>query len=126
LNDNETLKAVTTIKILTSHQRWFDMLDSKTGQAAQALQSWLRDDEVQQSLQINRYKGILWFNQEAFEQLLWWVLVIAVVSAVGDMPLSPDAVAREVVSYYEIVKKLRQAEEESDYKVEKLIEATRK
>jgi glycosidase len=126
LEENKAWEAVTTIKILASHQRWFEQPGSQTGQAAQVLETWLRDDEVQQFLRANRYQGILWFNKEAFKQLLWSMLVIAVVSSSGDASRSSDEVAREIIFYYELVKKLRQAEEESGYQVEKLLEAVRK
>ena len=74
--------AVTTIKILTSHQRWFEMQTvEKKERVYRVLESWLKDDEVQQFLQVNRYQDVLWFNKEAFEQLLWWMLLLAVVKS---------------------------------------------
>jgi hypothetical protein len=90
------------------------------------LESWLKDDEVQQFLQVNRYRGVLWFNKEAFEQLLWWMLVVAVVTISADPLRSTAEVSQEIVTAYDIVRKLQQAEEESGYQVEKLLEAARR
>jgi glycosidase len=126
VDDASAWKAVTTIKVLTSHQRWFETQASLKDQAYQVLESWLKDGEVQQFIQVNRYQGILWFNKEAFEQLLWWMQAVAVVSASVDALRPPDEVARKISTYYDIVKKLQQAEEESGYQVEKLLEASRK
>ncbi|RLC91556.1 MAG: glucose-1-phosphate adenylyltransferase [Chloroflexi bacterium] len=125
LDEDAAWRAVTTIKILTSHQRWFETQASKKKRAYQVLESWMRDDEVQQFLRVNRYRGILWFNKEAFEQLLWWMLLVAVV-AISANPLRPAAeVAREIVAAYDVVRKLRRAEEESGYQVETLLEVVK-
>jgi len=133
LDESTAWQAVTTINVLTSHQRWFEGQQAavsgqrlaKGERAYQVLESWLKDDEVQQLLQVNRYRGVLWFNQEAFEQLLWWMLLLAVVAISAD-PLRPAAeVAQEIITCYDIVRKLQRAEEESGYQVEKLLEAVK-
>jgi hypothetical protein len=126
LDEGAAWQAVATIKILTSHQRWFEMQAPKKKRAYQVLESWLKDDEVQQFLQVNRYRGVLWFNKEAFEQLLWWMLLPAVVTVSAD-PLRPPAeVAQEIVALYDVVKKLQRAEEESGYQVERLLEVVKR
>ncbi len=127
LDEGTAWRAVTTIKVLTSHQRWFEMQAPRKKEkwAYQVLESWLKDDEVQQFLQVNRYRGILWFNKEAFEQLLWWMLLSAVVTISADPLRQAAEVAQEIVTAYDIVKKLQRAEEESGYQVEKLLEAVK-
>jgi glycosidase len=117
--------AVTTIKILISHQRWFEMarLSFKREQLPhQILESWLEDSEVQQFLQVNRYRGTLWFNKEVFEQLLWWMLVVAVVTVSADPDHSAAEATEEIATAYSIVKTLRLAAEESGYQIEALLE----
>ena len=126
LDEGAAWQAVATIKILTSHQRWFEIQAPKKKWTYRVLESWLKDDEVQRFLQVNRYRGVLWFNKEAFEQLLWWMLLPAVVTISAD-PLRPPAeVAQEIVALYDVVKKLQRAEEESGYQVEKLLEAVKR
>ena len=90
------------------------------------LESWLKDDEIQQFLQVNRYRGVLWFNKEAFEQLLWWMLLVAVVTISADPLRSAAEVSHEIVTAYDIVRRLQRAEEESGYQVEKLLEAAKR
>jgi len=122
LDEGAAWHAVTTINVLTSHQRWFETQAPQKKRAYRVLESWLRDDEVQRFLQVNRYRGVLWFNKEAFEQLRWWMLLVAVVAISAD-PLRPAAeVAPEIVTCYDIVRKLQRAEEESGYRVEVLLE----
>ena len=126
LDEPTAWHAVGVIKLFTSHQRWF-AVEAPTAQARayQVLESLLKDAEVQQFLQVNRYQGTLWFNQEVFEQLLWWLLLLAAVEISTD-PLRPVAeAAEEMLARYEIVQQLHQAGEESGYQVEKLLRVVR-
>ncbi|OQY23527.1 MAG: alpha-amylase [Anaerolineaceae bacterium 4572_32.2] len=120
LDEDAAWRAVAAIKILVSHQRWFT-----EKRPYQILKSWLQDDEVQRFLQVNRHQAVLWFNQEAFEQLLEWMLLTATVTINAD-PLHPaDKAAQETAALRDVVKKLQQAQEQSGYQVEKLLQAAR-
>lgn len=126
-------RAVATIKVLTTHQRWFEKQPGAVsgqrlagGRAYRVLESWLEDEEIQRFVQVNRYQDVLWFNKEAFERLLWWMLLVAVVAISAD-PLRPAAeVAQEIVACYDVVRKLQRAEEESGYQVETLLEVAKR
>jgi hypothetical protein len=118
--------AVTTIKILTSHQRWFDGDgDGQADRACRVLESWLQDDEVRHLLQVNRYQGVLWFNKEAFEQLLWWMMVLAIVTIGADPLLSASEVDEGITACYDLVTRLERAKDESGYQIEGLLGAAR-
>ena len=126
LDEGSAWHAVATIKVLASHQSWFGMQVQPEKRAYQVLETWLKDDDVQHLLQVNRYRGILWFNKEAFDGLLWWMLLVAVVAATAD-PRRPKAeVAQDIVALYDVVEKLQQAEEESGYQVETLLELAKR
>jgi hypothetical protein len=125
LDERAAWWAVGVVKILISHQRWFEVEAPKAERAYQILVSWLRDGEVQQFAQVNRYRGVLWFNKEAFDQLLDWLLTAAAVEISADPDCPAEEVAREIVACYDILKKVRQAEQESGYQVVKLMEAVR-
>ena len=120
LDEPTAWRAVTVVKLLTSPQRWFTTeAPDPAARAYRVLEQLLHDDEVQQFLHVNRYRDVLWFNKEAFEQLLWWLLLVAKISMA---PLHPEArIAQETLAGYGIVQRLRQAEEESGYRVEELM-----
>jgi glycosidase len=115
--------AVGTVRILIGHQRWYELVASVPQQANQILEAWLSDDEVQQFLQVNRYQGVLWFNHEAFEELLDWMLTIAVIAIAADHRQAPEKIAEDIVVCYDVVTTLQQAEKESECQVAKLLEA---
>lgn len=121
LDDASAWQAVTVIKLLTTHQRWFDAQAPGRTQDYQVLESLLKDGEVQQFLQVNRYQGVLWFNKEAYDQWLWWMLVVAAVAITADPLRPPSEVAKGIVACYEIVERLRLAGERSGYRVERLL-----
>jgi len=114
--------AVNTVKILTTHQRWFEMLDEDQGGASQVLRSWLQDDEVQRFLHFNRYQDALWFNKEAFEELLWWMLVVATTTLSVQADLPPDGLNEKVAACYLVLTQLQDAADASQYRVEQLLE----
>jgi len=122
LDEGSAWWSVMTIKVLTRHQRWFELGEDAEGRAYRVLRSWLEDDQVQRFVQVNRYQDVLWFNEEAFEQLLWWMMVVATVAIVAD----PERASAEAVEgCYQVIERLREAEAASDYRVERLLEAAR-
>jgi glycosidase len=123
LDEQAAWWSVGIVKILISHQDWYKMDIPKSQQAHQVLTAWLRDSEIQQMIQVNRYGGVLWFNQEAFEQLLSWMLTIASVGISADGERKPEEVARDIVACYDVINKLQQAADASEYQVVKLVEA---
>ncbi|MFO7741521.1 MAG: alpha-amylase family glycosyl hydrolase [Anaerolineae bacterium] len=125
LDTGSALWAVNTIKVLTTHQRWFEDPGPDGNRAYQVLHAWLQDDEVQHLLRVNRYQDVLWFNAEAFDQLLWWMEVIAAVAIGADPARSPEGAAKAIVACHDVVADLQRAEAESDYQLEQLLEATR-
>ncbi|RME47131.1 MAG: alpha-amylase, partial [Chloroflexi bacterium] len=94
LDELAARRVVAMVKVLTSHQRWFQVVPATApNRAYQVLRSLLRDAEVQQFLQVNRYQDVLWFNREAFEQLMGWLLIVAAVDAASQ----PERPAVEIV-----------------------------
>ena len=125
LDEGAAWWAVGTIKILINHQQWWQLDAGQEDEAYQVLTSWLRDGEVQQFMQVNRYHGLLWFNEEAFGKLLGWMLTMAAVEISADPERTPEEVAEQIMACYDIIEVLLEAEEASDYQVVKLMEAAK-
>ncbi len=109
--------AVATIRVMTKHQRWFRLRNRKTSRARCVLDAWFADDETRQYLQVNRFNEIVWFNKEAFETLVNWMLVVAGVALSSGKRIKQ----KEIVAAHQVVKNLWRAEKKSKYQVDKLL-----
>jgi len=123
LEADTAAEAVTGVKVMVTHQGWSRSLTSEPDQAAKILQTWLRDDDIQRFLRINRYQGILWFNKEAFDLLLRWMLAIAILSTIADPDLTEDQKTKAIQAHFDAISKFEKAVNKSGYQIEKLLEA---
>ncbi len=121
LDEGSAGRSVTLIKVLTTHQRWFAVESPDLLPSYQLLQALLRDSDVQHFLQVNRYREVLWFNKEAFDQLLWWLLLLVVIELGVDRLLQEPKARQEFLDHYHLLRDLQRAGEESEYQVEKLL-----
>jgi hypothetical protein len=121
LSEPDAWRAIAVIKLLTTHQRWFETKGPQEKRAYQVLEAALQDAEIQQFIQVNRWQGALWFNKEVFERWLWWMLVLAVVDA--RRTRSADEAAQHIIERHAVIADLLHAEEKSEYQIEKLLEA---
>jgi glycosidase len=119
VDERAATQAVIRVKRLTSQQRWFEEHD--VDRLHEVIESWLNDNEVRQLLGVNRHQGVLWFNKEAFERLLWWMLLLAVVRIETDPARDADTRLDDIVACYTAIEQLRAAVERSGYQVEKLL-----
>jgi len=113
--------AVTLLKVLVANQGWHEAITAGGEVTGKRLETWLADAEVRQLLQVNRYRDVLWFNKEASEKLLDWLLVVAaaVVDAAG--AADPAAGAAQIAVCSALVDRLRAAAERSGFQVERLL-----
>jgi len=125
LNEDDSWLAVGIIRFLINHQSWYTGYQKEGLSVYQLLESWFRDTDIQKFLVINRHQGILYFNKEAFGDLLWWMFLIALIEALSQPQQHPQGkeIEMQIARCYELIQKLKQAEENSEYQVEKLFAA---
>ena len=90
------------------------------------LEPFMNDSEVQQFLQINRYKEVLWFNKETFELLLSWMLFTGVIGIIADKEKDKTKQSVAIKDVYGIIEKLHQAAAQSQYQVNQFVELIKK
>jgi hypothetical protein len=127
IEEGSAWREVELIRILTSHQEWFEF-EGGEDRVYPILRSWLEDSDVQRFIQVNRYQGVLWFNHESFEDVIDALMSIAIVNLVAQQELTGgDHTGSEVENrlrpLVQIIQQIRAAEKESGYQVEKLLEA---
>jgi len=116
LDEGQAGRAVAQVKILTGRQGWWEQ-----DQAYAILEAWLNDEEVQRYLGVNRYQGTLWFNQESYDDLLWWMYLTAVVDIFAQQVDSDEAI-QAMLDLYHVIQQLQEAEKDSGYQIEKLLD----
>jgi hypothetical protein len=116
---------VAVIKLLTSHQHWFETSLSSQNPAYRALESLLNDGEVHQFLQVNRYNDILWFNKEAFGELQCWLFLVAVIEISSDPMHTANEVEKDLKGCTEVLQRWQEAERKSGYQLERLLQEVR-
>jgi hypothetical protein len=123
IDDGSARRSVQLIKLLTQHQGWYETGPSAQNQAFEVLDSLLKDDEVQSFIQVNEHDGILWFNKENLEELLFWLMLVTVVE-IGSSPLlSAAQVVKEIEERHGVIQTIQEAETKSEYQVERILMA---
>ncbi|HMF18562.1 MAG TPA: hypothetical protein VKE98_15230, partial [Gemmataceae bacterium] len=111
-------RTVKLIGLLTTHQDWFLQAGDEVHQA---LESLMKDGEVQQFLGVNRYQDIVWFNGGTLDELLSWLFLMAVVQICAD-PLRPGTEpAEQIAHYFGTLRSLQEAVQQAEHQVEKLL-----
>jgi glycosidase len=112
------------IRLLVQQQHWYSRLGSSP--LVTILETWLSSTEIRNFINVNRHQDILWFNKEAFEEFVWWMMALAVLEK-GEQPETSVAMTVErILGAYEIVQKFIKAEKSSDYQVNKLLGLSQK
>jgi glycosidase len=101
-------------------------LDAKP--AYRVTEAWLKDEDVRAVLKVNRFQNVLWYNKEAFDQLLALMLLADIIVIAMPPPGSPtqfdlQSVANQISSHYAIVSALQRAQSVSEYRVDSLLAA---
>jgi hypothetical protein len=129
LDERSNWRALTLVKLLTSHHSWWQEMGASQVKGAKKagyhfLTGLLSDSDAQVYLGVNRYQGILWFSKESFEDLLWWLFAIAAVE-ISSQHLEAEQsgqVGKMIVQCFCEVSSLIEKAEESGYKLERLLE----
>ncbi|HSB65997.1 MAG TPA: hypothetical protein VLD65_05415, partial [Anaerolineales bacterium] len=129
LDERSNWRAITLIKLLTTHHDWWVQLDTgndKAGEGAEymLLTALLADSDALSYLGVNRYQDVLWFNKEAFEDLVWWLMIIACVEISSNLTTTGQhaLIGKSTLPYFKVLTRLLSSAKASGYKLEKLLE----
>ena len=121
LDAGQSYNGTNIVKLLTSQQNWAMEIREDTPKSL--MKRWLSQGSIRNFLNINRYRGKLWFNKEAFESMMWWMTLAALIRLVADPDTSLSENFETLFDAYDLIKTLREAEKESEYQVDKLLES---
>jgi len=120
MNNEESFRAETILRLLIQHQNWVFSLPENTTYSL--VETWFTEEEIRTFLNVNRYRDILWFNQEAFEEMMWWMMTVALIRLSSDQNINFAELVERLFDAYELIEKVLKAEKTSEYQVEKLLE----
>ncbi|PWB53796.1 MAG: alpha-amylase [Anaerolineales bacterium] len=126
LDERSNWRAVTLLKLVTTHHAWWQKVGvvkqkAPGSPAYQLLTALLSDSDALGFLGVNRYQDVLWFNKEAFEDLMWWLFVIATVEISVAGALTGD-IGKLILAIHEQITSLLASAQTSGFKLEKLLE----
>jgi hypothetical protein len=125
LTEDDSSVAIEIINLLINHHEWHGVFDFEKDFSIQVLMSWLNDPSVQRFIQVNRYKDILWFNKEAFEDFMWWMFVIAAFIISVTLEGNENQIPNKIFKIYDFIQALLHFSKESEYQVEKMVNLVR-
>jgi glycosidase len=114
-------ESIALLKILVAQQSWVANVPKKKP-ALKLLETWLSDPEIQDYLRVNRYEGVLWFNKEAFDNLLRSLLSVALISNISKGSEVLEKTSTLNLKGYKIIRKIHKAAKKSGYQIEKLLQ----
>jgi glycosidase len=117
---NQVNHIMLVVRILTLQQFWFE---KPSRPPKELMESWFAVNEIRQFLGVNRYKDVLWFNKEAFEEFLWFMNISALVSVSRKPKVTSTEILELVMMLSEFTKKFKKALKESRYQVAGLLDA---
>ncbi|MBG0783746.1 MAG: alpha-amylase [Anaerolineaceae bacterium] len=120
LDTGQAQSGMTILRLLTSQQNWINGIQKET--TLSLMESWLSVEEIRAFLNVNRFHEKLWFNKEAFESLLWWMMTIGLISRISMPDTSLTEALEDLLDAFDHISKLHEAEEDSDYQLEKLLD----
>jgi hypothetical protein len=115
LDEYSAQRSIGLIKVLVANARGFATNDGSS--LFEFLSLLISDGDVQRFIGVNRYDNVLWFNQEGWDELLWWLFTVTVIEQPANESLQ---------SRHEIVTQLQEAAQASRYQVVKLLDHVRK
>jgi glycosidase len=119
-DSNSVYRSETVLKMLIRQQNWIRTAPEMS--AYGLIKTWFSEEEIRSFLNINRYRDKLWFNQEAFEEMMWWMMTVALIQLISDPVMSLPEMVERLFSAYELISEIVTAEEDSEFQVEKLLE----
>ncbi len=128
MSEAEAQRSIILIKSLINYWGWLKNHTPAPPQAHALLHKALQEWELQTYLGINRYQDILWFNKEAFETFLWWIMYLETIHVITQADIAKahqSDTAEKIGDVYRLAQQLLKAAEASSYQVTTLMEAAK-
>ncbi|MFH1853006.1 MAG: alpha-amylase family glycosyl hydrolase [Candidatus Neomarinimicrobiota bacterium] len=110
--ENDPERSLTLLRLLCRYQD--HLLDARPDQARPLFRALLDDGLIHGFLGINSYGGVIWFNQEGFEELVWWLWTVSA--------LALSAAKQPCDNLVATIKRWLDSEQTSGFRLERLLD----
>ncbi len=114
-------QCVDAIRMMITEQRWYSQcrkLDFST-----ILRNWMTKPEIQRFLKVNRFEDQVWFDADAYTDFEELLTLLPVFESLTQKVIDRSDVVETILGSHEILTKLHEIKEPSEYKLDKLMEA---
>ncbi len=112
-------RAVAAVEMILAAEPWLASLGAAEDAWGELLSRLFDDPVGRRFLDVNRYQEVLWFNREAFNELIGWLVTAAAVRAVAEAEQARARIQRLT----EIADRLVVAADTAGYRVDALMAA---
>jgi len=119
-SEDDAIHKITFIKLAVRQQDWFTQENSKD--YSKILQTWLTTPEIRDVLKVNFYEDILWYHQESFLELMWWMEFVPILKAFSTKESNRVTGTETVLALQDIFKKIQTRHKKSYCKVDLLLD----
>jgi hypothetical protein len=119
----DALRLPISLRLILSQQRWYE--ENAGLPVHRIVENWLADPDLQRYLGVNRYKDVLWYSKEAFEDLIWWMVAVSLLQASTRPDWSAAHLVERLIGSYEIACALMEASRKSGFRISGLLSALR-
>jgi hypothetical protein len=119
IDEPQTQKLLNTLQMSIVTQCWY--VRSTQMKTQDLFVKLFSIEQVQRFLGFNLFEEVIWFNEEAMQELEWWMITLAFYHALSGGDFTATLVHEAVIGSYEVTQQLREARLQAGYQVEKLI-----
>jgi glycosidase len=119
IDEPQTQKLINTLQMSIVTQCWY--VRSTQMKTQDLFVKLFSIEQVQRFLGFNLFEEVIWFNEEAMQELEWWMITLAFYHALSGGDFTATLVHEAVIGSYEVTQQLREARLQAGYQVEKLI-----
>jgi glycosidase len=124
LDESAAYRAMGLTQILLCHER--ELSEAGDRSPRQVMEGLLKDGDVRDFLGVNRYRDVLWFNQERFDDLIGGLLATALVTLTAEAaPEEAEISDTDAVDHAQaataLAQTIQEAELRSAYQLERLL-----
>jgi len=116
--DYEAWKACQAVRWMITNTSWLEEI--QTLKTPQLLDKWLQDEQLREYIEVNEYNKVLWFNQEKFEDMLWYMRVASILWFASQADTTTVELLEKNIQAESHFSRLQDGLKASEYQLEKL------